>query len=116
MRFDPELMRSILLDAEEIPAGESVDGFEYEGRNQAEVNRHVQILIDEDFLEGIWRGDHQNHVAFINVKDLTYRGHEFLAHARNDSLWKKALSTIRDSGKSLSIAVIEAVLVKIATE
>ena len=109
-------MRSILLDAEEIPAGEAVGGFEYEGRDQAEVNRHTQILIDEDFLEGIWMGDHQNMPCGFRVTDLTYRGHQFLENARSETRWKRALNTIKDSGKSLSIAVIEAVLVKIATE
>lgn len=115
MKFDPELMRSILLDAEEIPAGEAVGGFEYEDRNQAEVNRHTQILIDEEFLEGQWQGDEQNFPCGFHVTDLTYRGHQFLANAKVDSLWNKALTTIKGSGKSMSIAVIEAVLVKLAT-
>ena len=116
MKFDPELMRSILLDAEEIPAGEAATGFNYESRDQAEVNRHTQILIDEGFLEGLWQGDHQNFPCAFRVTDLSYRGHQFIANAKVDSIWKKALAAIRDSGKSLSIAVIEAVLVKIATE
>ena len=115
MTFDPDLMRSILLDAEEIPAGEAIGGFEYDGRNQPEVNRHTQILIDEEFLEGQWIGDHQNFPCSFRVTDLTYRGHQFLANAKVDSLWNKALSTIKSSGKSMSIAVIEAVLVKMAT-
>lgn len=115
MKFDPDLMRSILLDAEEIPAGQAAHGFEYDDRDQAEVNRHTPILIDEDFLEGIWQGDQQNFPCAFHVTDLTYRGHQFLENARSDSRWKRALSSIRDSGKSMSIAVIEAVLVKIAT-
>lgn len=115
MRFDPELMRNILLDAEGIPAGQAVGGFNYEDRDQAEVNRHTQILIDEDFLEGMWQGDHQNFPAYFRVTDLTYRGHQFLENARSDTRWTRALSSIRESGKSMSIAVIEAVLVKIAT-
>jgi hypothetical protein len=116
MKYDPELMRSILLDAEEIPAGEAVEGFEYEDRNQAEVNRHTQILIDEDFLEGQWQGDEQNFPCAFHITDLTYRGHQFLANAKSDTLWKKAITTIKDSGKTMSIAVIEAVLVKLTTE
>lgn len=115
MKFDPDLMRSILLDVEEIPAGEAVGGFEYENHNQAEVNRHTQILIDEEFIEGMWEGDEQNFPTFFRVTDLTYRGHQFLENARSDTRWKRALSSIRDSGKSMSIAVIEAVLVKIVT-
>ena len=116
MKFDPELMRAILLDAEEIPAGEAAFGFNYEGRPQPEVNRHTQILIDEGLLEGICHGDEQGFPALIRVTDLTYRGHQFLENARSDSRWKKAISTILSSGKSMTIAVIEAALVKIATE
>ena len=116
MKFDPELMRSILLDAEGIPAGQAVSGFNYEGRDQAEVNRHTQILIDEGFLEGTWQRNRHHFPLYFYITDLTYRGHQFLANAKNDSRWKRAISTIKDSGKSLSIAVIEAVLVKIATE
>jgi hypothetical protein len=91
-----------------------VGGFEYEGRDQAEVNRHPQILIDEDYLEGKWIGDHQNFPCAFRVTDLTYRGHQFLANAKSEPLWQKALSSIRGSGKTMSIAVIEAVLVKLA--
>ncbi len=115
MTFDPTLMRSILLDAEELPAGVAAGGFNYTGIDQAVVNRHTQILIDEGFLEGTWVGDHQNFPCAFRVTDLTYRGHQFLANAKVDSLWTKALSTIKGSGKSMSIAVIEAVLVKLAT-
>ncbi len=60
-------------------------------------------------------GDEQGFPSIFRVTDLTYRGHQFLENARSDSRWKRALSSIRDSGKSMSIAVIEAVLVKIAT-
>lgn len=108
-------MRSILLDAEEIPAGEAADGFTYEGRDQSEVNRHTQILIEEDFLDGKWVGDHQNFPTDFRITDLTYRGHQFLANAKNDGLWNKAITTIKGSGKTMSIAVIEAVLAKLAT-
>lgn len=115
MKFEPDLMRDILLDAEGIPAGETASGFNYEGRPQPEVDRHTQILIDEEFLEGQWIGDHQNFPAAFRITDLTYRGHQFLANARSETLWQRALSTIRGSGKTMSIAVIEAVLVKLAT-
>jgi Hypothetical protein (DUF2513) len=115
MTFDPTLMRSILLDTEGLPAGVAAGGFNYDGIDQAVVNRHTQILIDEGYLEGIWQGDAQNFPCAFRITDLTYRGHQFLANAKSDSLWKKALTTIKDSGKSLSIAVIEAVLVKLAT-
>lgn len=115
MKFDPDLMRSILLDTEEIPAGQHAGGFTYEDRDQAEVYRHAQILIDEGFIEGKYIKGNMGQPIKFHVKDLTYRGHQFLANARNETVWKKALSSIRDTGKSMSIAVIEAVLVKIAT-
>jgi len=115
MKFDPNLMRAILLDTEEIPAGEAAHGFEYEGRAQAEVYRHAQILVDEGFIEGQYINGNKGFPVEFHITDLTYRGHQFLENARNDTLWKKALNSIRDTGKTMSVAVIEAVLVKLAT-
>jgi len=115
MKFDPELMRHLLLDTEEIPAGQAAGGFTYEDRDQAEVYRHAQILIDEGFIEGKYVTGSKGFPAAFHITDLTYRGHQFLANARNDTLWKKALTSIHDTGKTMSIAVIEAVLVKLAT-
>jgi len=116
MKFDPDLMRAILLDTEEIPAGEAAHGFEYEGRSQAEIYRHAQILVDEGFIAGQYVDGNNGIPLDFHITDLTYRGHQFLANARNDTLWKKALTSIRDAGKTISIAVIEAVLVKLATD
>ena len=53
MKFDPELMREILFDAENIPAGLAVNGFIFDGRDPAEVARHAQILINDGYLEAI---------------------------------------------------------------
>lgn len=115
MKFDPNLMRSILLDTEGIPADQAVHGYTYEGRSEADVNRHVQILIQEGFLEGEYAKGNIGQPVAVHVSDLTYKGHQFLANARNETLWKKALSFIQEKGKTMSIAVIEAVLVKLAT-
>jgi hypothetical protein len=108
-------MRSILVDADEIPAGQHANGFTYEGRDEAEVYRHAQILIDEGFIEGKYVKGNLGQPIKFHIKDLTYRGYHFLANAKNDTLWKKALASIRDTGKSMSIAVIESVFIKIAT-
>ena len=115
MKFDPGLMRIILLDTEQIPAGQVRGAFSYTDCDQAEVNRHAQILLDEGFIQGKCVKDGSGFPIKFRITDLTYRGHQFLANARNDTLWNKALKSITETGKTMSIAVIEAVLVKMAT-
>ena len=115
MKFDPDLMRAILLDAETIPAGQSVAGFEYAEREQKEVNRHTQILIDEGYLEGSWKGDSKNFPALFYITDLTYQGHQFLANARNQTVWSRALNIAKEKGLETSISAISAILLKVAT-
>ncbi len=116
MKFDPDLMRDILLEIESIPAGQRVGRVYYEDRDQMEVNRHVAILIDEGFIEGLWRGNGSNHPTLFNLTDLTYQGHQFLANARQKTLWNRALESLKSSGASMSISVITATVQKFAMQ
>ncbi len=52
MKRDPNLVRSILLDIEASPPGKPIFGFQYEGRDEAEVLEHVQLMLDANFIDG----------------------------------------------------------------
>ena len=84
MRFDPQLMKDILIDAESIPAGAPfVGNFIYDSRDQ-QVSRHTQILIDEGYIEAANSArDHQNVPIQFAIYGLTMKGHDFVAKARN---------------------------------
>lgn len=114
MKFDPDLVRTIMLKCEEIPAGTYEKAFEIEGKKPEDVFRHIQILMQEGFIEGRYVAGLGGGSA-CGITDLTYKGHQFLESARNDNAWNTAKKTLKDKGIGLTISFINDVLVKLAT-
>ncbi len=110
MKRDFDLIRLLLLELE----GEvSVDLSSY---NQDQVNYHKALIKEAGFVEGIihYRSGITDIPDCVILKRLTWEGHEFLDKAKNDKVWNKAKSIIKEKGVSLSldalkIAISEAV-------
>jgi len=117
MKFDPDLVRELLLKVEAIPAGEMRvnDYFLIEGKPPKEILRHLQILIDAGFIQGSALVCMDGQIADVRADDLTYQGHQFLEAARSETAWKKVKGILREKGAGLTISVIQETLVKIAT-
>jgi len=106
MRFDPEMMRDILQTVENIPTGEVFNGsIAFEDRPQAEANEHLQLLLDDEYLKGRTILDHRGSPHSFLIRGLTMKGHQFLANARNDTIWKKVLAQAKEKGQSVGITV-----------
>src|SRR5690242_8249708 len=106
MKNDMNLIRLILLDIESNPPGELIRGFEYEGRSKAEILEHVQYLLDADFIDGeIGEGNMGQPIDCV-VRRMTWTGQQFLAKAKNDTVWKKVLAQAEAKGMSTSFVVI----------
>ena len=115
MTFDPELMREVLLAIEAQPAGKPINGtFVFEGRDQAEVNQHIKLLIDDDYINGKTSLDHRGEPRGFHISDLTMKGHQFLANARNNTVWKKVMHESKEKGLSVGFTVINGLLEKAA--
>lgn len=116
MRFNPEYMRSILLHIESIPAGQVFNGRfhdESDPENEqaaAERNEHAKLLLDNEYLDGICQKDHLGRPRAFLVRGLTMKGHEFLANARNNTVWKKVLAKAQTEGQSISVTVLNGLL------
>ena len=110
MKRDLNLIRGILLDIENAPAGETVHGFEFEGKSAPEIAEHVNLLLDTGFIEGTVARNSMGIAAHFVVIRLTWPGHEFLAKARNATIWKKVMSQAEEKGVSTSIVIISGLL------
>ncbi len=115
MKFDPDLVREILIRVESIPAGTGSGNFVIEGKETPEIYRHLQILLNEDFIDGKFYLGPDGFPTQFFITDLTYKGHQFLENARNDSSWNKAKHTLQEKGVGLTMNFIQDVLVKFAT-
>jgi hypothetical protein len=110
MKRDPNLVRNILLVIEASPPGQPIFGFRIEGRDDAEILEHVQLLLDADFIDGqITEGNRGEPVGCV-VMRMTWTGQEFLAKAKNDTVWKKVLAQAEEKGMSTSMSVIHGLL------
>lgn len=108
MERDMDLFRSILLELERQPYGGGWVDITIPGRSQEEISYHVQLLADAELIEAInlstmdgvcWR-----------PRRMTYRGHEFLDAARNDTLWARAKDTARGATGTLTLEALKITL------
>ncbi|MGV6875944.1 DUF2513 domain-containing protein [Pseudochelatococcus sp. B33] len=89
MQRDMELVRAILKD---VITSDSLRAREIklDGYDPAIVGRHVEILFNAGYLEGVKSQVKGDPTPFMLVKDLTWEGHEFAgALLANDSVWQK---------------------------
>jgi hypothetical protein len=110
MKRDLELIRNILLDIEANPPGQEITGFTYDGKENAEILEHVELLLDANYIEGKVIHDAGGHPRACWVRRMTWIGQEFLAKAKNDTVWKKVMAQANDKGMSASMSVINGLL------
>jgi hypothetical protein len=111
-----DLCRRILLEVEAAPnaVGHRAIKLNIGGHDPTELSYHVQLLADAGLIEAMDLSADDD-IEF-HPRRLTYAGHEFIEAARRDSLWQKAKSVVLEKTGGLSLDVLKAVLVKIATD
>ena len=112
MEFRPELMRAILLHIEAVPAGEVFNGvFTLEGYERIDVHAHAQLLVEDGwFTDARFNRGHMGFPNAFLIRDLSMKGHEFLANARNNTVWSKVLAKAKTEGTSVSVSVLNGLL------
>lgn len=113
MKRNMDLIRLLLLDIEDH---EEVDLSSY---SEDEINYHKYLLLDGGFIEGnsIWFSQPDGGPGFeVTVKTLTWAGHDFIAAARDDSVWKRGMKKLGGMSSSVPFDVVKAVLTAVINE
>jgi hypothetical protein len=77
---------------------------------------HMALCIEAGLVDGVVRKNEIGEPNGCVAIRLTWKGHEFLDAARNDTIWKKALGHIKKAGVQVTLPVLEEVLKKAAKE
>jgi Hypothetical protein (DUF2513) len=93
MKRDMELVRAVLLKVEglNLPVGATLCAYpsepelQIEGYDPDQVAYHLNLLIDEGFVQGA----RTTSIQFV-IEGLTWKGHEFLDDTRDPDVWSKA--------------------------
>ncbi len=122
MKRDWELLRWILNQAESCSGGYPIvvsDGAIYSSQHYkldigqldfAEVCEHILLLGDAGLAEVRELGRTYEGSTGVAIDRLTMAGHDFLDAAKNDTIWKKAMNTVKEKGDSVSLGVLTQLL------
>lgn len=71
---------------------------------------HSVLLVEAGLIEGVVRKNAQGYPNGVASIRLTWKGHEFLDAARNESVWQKTTGTVRSKGLSLTFDLLKELL------
>jgi hypothetical protein len=111
MQRDMDLMRKILFKIEEIfPAGDLlIHGVPLDGYDKLLIADHCQLLFEAGLINSYkpQRGGQGAKVLFYSVGNLTNSGYDFLDKIREDTVWNRTKTIIKDKGLPMVIDVIK---------
>jgi hypothetical protein len=111
-----DLCRRILLALEAHPdaTGANTVPLDLNDRDPLEVNYHLRLLKSGGLIEvDLGRGADGDVCV---PRCLTWAGHEFIEAARKDTFWQQAKTMALDKTGGLSLDVLKAIIVKLATD
>ena len=114
MKRDVDLIRTILLELEQKESPQGWFKPEIKGFSSEVVSYHIKLLYEAGFIEAkdLSTKDGFNWVAI----SITYKGHDFLDEARNDSVWRKAKETVGKKLSSISMEVLKTLLTNLTKQ
>ena len=95
MKRDMDLIRTILVQVEERNETD-MDDLLPDSEARARYGYHVQMLVDEGFLDGV-DASSMDGPAWLNL-ELKWRGHEFLSTLRDPTVWEKTKAVAGKAG------------------
>jgi len=104
MKRNMDLVRAILLAAEEVPAGQQITKIVVpRGVTKAECLGHVEILIDAGFIKG-----HVNDylIGTFRIDRITWHGLDFLQATKDEKIWNKAKKHVMVEAGSWTIGLL----------
>ncbi|MGP6433897.1 DUF2513 domain-containing protein [Pseudomonas paraglycinae] len=118
MKRDLDLVRKILMYYEDKEMDGMDRAIEVGGYSESSINYHL-LLMDEAGLlrcERSVSSSTPSRVIKVYPFSLTWKGHEFLSSAKNESLWGKAKSLSLDKAGVLSFDIMKDLLISMAKD
>jgi len=111
MKRDMELIRLSLLEVEGEEPKPDLSAYSEEQKVY-----HMALCIEAGLVDGDIVKDGSGYPVGTVAIRLTWKGHELLDAARNDTIWKKTVGQIKKAGVAITLPVLEDLLKKGAKE
>ena len=114
MKRDIDLIRKILKTVENSDDAyvkiKTIPGYESEDNT---VIYHLSLLFEAGLIDADVETDDDGVECFCGNVWLTWNGHEFLDAAKNEMVWSKAKSILKDRGVVLPFRLFQSLLFKL---
>ncbi len=119
MKRDPEIIRKLLLFFEEksdVNLAEA-KSIKVDGHDPSVIQYHIDLMYEAGFLScETVNSSTSDRLIYALPFRLTWKGHEFLDAARNDTIWQKAKDVLGNKALTVSFEVLYKLLSRLATE
>jgi hypothetical protein len=113
MRRDLLVLRDILLVVEAADGPFDLTDGRLEAHDFADLAHHAELLIEAGLLKGeVVYSDSLGVPVYVRIIRLTWPGHEFVALARDERLWRQALAACPEGPDSLTFEMLSELLVE----
>lgn len=114
MKRDMDLVRQILMVMEDHEHGFAPDPLEVAGYTEEVVGYHLTVMGEADLIKVTSTTPFGSASPTALASRITWEGHEFLANARNETVWSKVKSIVVAKGGSVSFEVLKFLVVETA--
>lgn len=117
MKLDYDLIREILIEVENRPAGEIILGddflrsffesdFNQDDQKVKDATEHIILLKERKLLEAEFTEFSDGSWELHLITRLTFDGHEYLDKIRNDKIWSKTKVKLKEIGLKGTVSLI----------
>jgi hypothetical protein len=113
MKRDMDLCRKILIEVEKLPFEPGWDEIAIDGYSEEDVTYHVYLLHDAGLIvaSDVSAGNKSTWYPVC----ITWKGQEFLASSRDETIWKKA-NTIAAKVGGVALPVMTQILTSLVKQ
>ena len=113
MKRDMQLIRKMVLTAEEGPNGYAPD-LQIEGYTTEQLSYHAHLLIQARLATGPITTHINGTGPSAQITALTWAGHDFADKSRDEALWRKAMGIVQEKGGAVTVEILKDLLTKLA--
>ena len=114
MKRDMDLVRKILLQMEVNDGAMDVSDYRIGEHSRDDTGYHVFLMVDAGLIAGVdVTEEGQLHPCWV-PSWITWAGHEFLESSRNETIWIKAKTIIKNKSGAATFTLLTQCLAAIA--
>lgn len=101
-----ELIRKLVFKVEECDGDLMSSSIQIDGYDAKQIAYHCALMYESQLIDCVDVMDLSSQYPEFIINRLTSRGHDFADAARNDGVWKKTVTTIKNTVGSATVEVL----------